>query len=65
VQIKVPAGSQSGQKLRLKDKGLPKKGGERGNLTLELRVVVPTEPNEQEKRLLAEWQKHASFTPRP
>jgi curved DNA-binding protein len=64
VQLKIPPGSQAGQKLRLKDKGLPKKGGERGNLTVELRVVVPTAATDEEKKLLEDWQKLSRFNPR-
>lgn len=64
VQLKIPAGSQSGSKLRLKDKGLPKKGGERGSLTIELRVVIPPLPTEEEKALFAELAKVSKFDPR-
>lgn len=43
VQLKVPAGSQTGRKLRLREKGVPHlKGGGRGDLYAEIRVVVPT-----------------------
>lgn len=64
LQLKVPPGSQGGQKLRLKDKGLPKKGGERGHLTVELRVVVPQDPSAEERRLFEELQKVSRFDPR-
>lgn len=64
IQLKIPAGSQGGQKLRLKDKGLPKKGGERGHLTVELRVVVPPQPSGEERRLFEELQKLSRFDPR-
>lgn len=64
VQLKVPAGSQGGQKLRLKDKGLPKKGGERGHLTVELRVVVPQNPSAEERQLFEELAKVSRFDPR-
>lgn len=42
VQLKVPAGSQSGRKLRLRGKGVPHlRGGGRGDLYAEVRVMVP------------------------
>jgi len=42
VKVKVPAGSQSGQTLRLKGKGAPNaKTKERGNLLVKLAVKVP------------------------
>jgi len=55
VKLTVPAGSSSGSKLRLKGKGLPKKDGERGNLTVELAVAMPPELSEDEKALLERW----------
>ncbi|HLL54082.1 MAG TPA: J domain-containing protein [Myxococcaceae bacterium] len=42
VMVRIPAGSQSGRKLRLKGKGMPNlKGGGRGDLYLVLKVMVP------------------------
>lgn len=43
VQLQVPPGSQSGRKLRLRGKGVPRlRGGGRGDLYAEVRVLVPT-----------------------
>lgn len=43
VQLKVPKGSQSGQRLRLRGRGArDPKGGERGDLYARLMVQVPT-----------------------
>jgi len=42
AEMKVPAGSQSGQRLRLRGQGLNKRGGGRGDLYVRLKVVVPT-----------------------
>jgi curved DNA-binding protein len=64
VQLKIPAHSQGGSKLRLKDKGLKKRGGERGNLTVELRIVVPTHPTDKETKLLEELRDASTFDPR-
>jgi curved DNA-binding protein len=55
VKLTVPPGSTSGSKLRLKGKGLPKKEGERGNLTIELVVAMPPELGDEEKALLERW----------
>jgi curved DNA-binding protein len=42
VRLRVPAGAQSGKKLRLRGKGLPDlRGGERGDLYAVLRIVLP------------------------
>jgi curved DNA-binding protein len=64
IQLKVPPHTQGGAKLRLKDKGLPKRGGERGHLTVELRIVVPTNLSDAERKLLEEWERLAKFDPR-
>ena len=42
VQVRVPAGSQSGQRLRLKGRGVPDlRGGEPGDLYVRLLIQVP------------------------
>ncbi len=47
VDLRIPAGSQSGRKLRLKGRGLP--GSEPGDqiVVLEIRVPVPETHEEQ------------------
>ena len=52
VTLNIPAGAQSGQKMRLRGKGLPTgKGESRGDLMLELQVVVPKELNDEQKEV--------------
>ena len=41
VNIKVPPKTSSGQMLRLKDLGLPKKGGGFGNLNARIKIIIP------------------------
>ncbi len=57
ADVTIPAGSSSGKRLRLRGHGLPKKGGARGDLIVELRVVVPSEPSERERELYEELRK--------
>ncbi len=64
VNLKIPAGSQNGQRLRLKNKGLPKKNNEQGNLYVELKIVVPKELSEKEKSLWEELSSVSSFDAR-
>jgi curved DNA-binding protein len=64
VQLKIPTGTQGGTRMRLKDKGLPKSGGERGALMVELRIVVPPMPSDDERRLLEELARVSKFDPR-
>lgn len=41
IGIKIPPKTSSGQALRLKDLGLPKKGGGYGNLNAKIKIVIP------------------------
>lgn len=53
LQVNVPAGSQSGKKLRLKGKGIPN-SAEAGNMYLVLNVVVPPAVTEAQKQAYAD-----------
>src|SRR3954469_22111455 len=64
VTMKVPTGSQTGQKLRLAGKGLPKPGGGAGDLYAELMIVVPPTPTEPEKKLYEALRDASRFDPR-
>lgn len=47
VRFRVPAGSQSGKRIRLRGKGLPDlRGGQRGDLYAVVKIVLP-EPSEK------------------
>src|SRR5713226_5837430 len=54
--LKVPPGTQSGQKLRLREKGVPSatRDGERGDEIVEITVTVPMPRDERTKELLRE-----------
>lgn len=65
VKLTVPPGTSSGSKLRLKGKGLPKKDAERGNLTVEIIVAMPSDLSAEEKTLLEQWSAlRPGWTPR-
>ncbi|MFP5213313.1 MAG: DnaJ C-terminal domain-containing protein [Acidobacteriota bacterium] len=64
VSMKVPPGSQSGRKLRLRGKGMPNPKGSAGDLYVVMRVVVPRKPSERERELYEELRKASSFNPR-
>lgn len=52
AQAKVPPGTQPGDMLRLRKKGLPEPGTtERGDLLLEMVVRIPTQLGEEERKL--------------
>ena len=64
VTMKVPPGSNAGQKLRLAGKGLPKPGGGSGDLYAVLAIDLPRTLTEQEKKLFEELRKTSKFNPR-
>ena len=63
VRVKVPAGSSSGRRIRLKGKGYPS-NGERGDLYAEVRVEVPPSLSDEERALLERWAALSRFNPR-
>jgi curved DNA-binding protein len=63
VNLKVPAGASSGQKLRLGGRGLPMPRGGAGDLFAVLQVVVPP-ADDRERQLYEELAKGSTFKPR-
>lgn len=53
LNVKVPAGSQNGSKLRIRGKGMPVYGkpGLAGDLYVQLNVVIPRNPGQEELNL--------------
>ncbi len=64
VEVTLPPGSQSGQKLRLRGQGLNRRRGGRGDQYVQLRIVVPTNPTPAERRLFEQLARESSFNPR-
>ena len=64
--LKIPPGTQSGQKLRLREKGVPSatKEGERGDEIVEVKIAVPMPRDEKTKELLRELAKLNPEDPR-
>ncbi|QQN37386.1 curved DNA-binding protein (plasmid) [Rahnella aceris] len=63
IAITIPAGSQSGQRLRIKGKGLVSKKGA-GDLYAILKVVMPPKPDEKTRALWQQLSEQAAFNPR-
>ena len=56
VRLRVPPGTQSGQRLRLRERGAPSlRTGGRGDLFVEVRLVLPTLLDERSKELVREF----------
>ena len=64
VNIKVPAGTHSGQKLRVRGRGLPQRNGDNGDLIVVTRIEVPARVNESERKLWEQLAKESRFSPR-
>jgi DnaJ-class molecular chaperone len=64
ADIRVPPGIGSGQKLRLKGQGLTIRGGGRGDHFVRVKIVVPKDLSEAEKKLFQELSKVSTFSPR-
>jgi curved DNA-binding protein len=59
VTLTVPPGTQSGQRLRLRGRGLPRGDG-RGDLYAVVRIVVPTRPSAAERAAYETLRREAS-----
>lgn len=64
VALQIPPGSQSGQQLRLRGKGLRKSANERGDLRAELKIVVPRNLSSEEQQLFEKLRNVSQFNPR-
>jgi molecular chaperone DnaJ len=70
VSIEIPAGTQNGQRFRLRKRGLPVlgQGGEggkgRGDLYVEVKVVMPAVADDESRTLLGEFARRNPQDPR-
>ena len=64
VNIKIPPGTQSGQKLRVRGRGLPVRAGGHGDLIVVTRIVVPEKVSEAERKHWEQLARASGFNPR-
>ncbi len=62
VEVQIPPGSQPGQKLRLRGRGLP--GRPAGDQFVQLKVVLPPGTSPEAKALYEEMRRKLNFDPR-
>jgi molecular chaperone DnaJ len=56
ARLRVPPGTQSGQRFRLREHGAPStRTGQRGDLIVDVRIVLPKLLDERSKELLREF----------
>ncbi|HET9993288.1 MAG TPA: DnaJ C-terminal domain-containing protein, partial [Kofleriaceae bacterium] len=54
AEVKVPPGTASGKKLRLRGKGIPDRSGQPGNHYVTVQIDVPGDLDEEAKKLLVQ-----------
>ncbi len=64
VTLKVPAGSSSGRRLRVRDRGFPVRGGGRGPLLVGVEVAVPQRVSGKAKEALETFADESGEDPR-
>jgi molecular chaperone DnaJ len=55
VKLRIPPGTQAGQRFRLSGRGVPNVTGERGDLVVEARLVLPAMVDERSRELMREF----------
>ncbi len=55
VKLRVPPGTQNGQRFRLAGRGVATQSGSRGDLVVEVRIVLPERVDERSKELMREF----------
>jgi DnaJ-class molecular chaperone len=64
VTMTIPPGSSSGTRLRLKRKGAPRRGGDRGDLFVKLKIVLPKDADPELEQFVSGWKAGKAYNPR-
>ncbi|MGA5759597.1 DnaJ C-terminal domain-containing protein [Nonomuraea bangladeshensis] len=64
AKVKVPPGTSTGRRLRLKGRGMPHPGGAAGDFYAESRIMVPPGLTDEERRLFEQLAAVSHFDPR-
>lgn len=64
TKVKVPPGSSSGRKLRLRGLGMPRTNGADGDLLAVIKIVVPKQLTDDERELFDQLASTSTFDPR-
>lgn len=64
ITVRVPPGSSSGRRLRLKGQGMPQPGGKPGDLFARLKIMVPPHPTDRERELFEQLKRESTYDPR-
>jgi curved DNA-binding protein len=64
AKVKVPSGTSTGRRLRLRGRGLPNPRGKPGDLFGEAKIMVPAHLSRAERRLFEQLAAESDFDPR-
>lgn len=64
AKVKVPPGSTTGRRLRLRGEGMPAARGKPGDLYAEIKIMVPSKPTAKERELFEQLAAVSTFDPR-
>jgi curved DNA-binding protein len=64
AKLRVPGGTSSGRRLRLRHRGIPNPNGEAGDLYARARIMVPRSLTDDEHRLFEQLAATSTFDPR-
>lgn len=64
ARVRVPAGSSTGRRLRLRGEGMPTAGGRHGDLYAHVQVMVPKKLDEHQRELYEQLAAASHFDPR-
>ena len=56
LSVKIPSGATPGEMLRVRGKGAPKGGGQRGDLLIKVNITLPRKLSRKARRLVEELQ---------
>ncbi|MEV6894765.1 DnaJ C-terminal domain-containing protein [Kribbella sp. NPDC051137] len=64
AKVRVPPGTSSGQRLRVRGRGMPGPLARKGDLYAEVRIMVPSRLTDEERRLFEQLAATSTFDPR-
>ncbi len=64
IKLRVPSGSSTGRKIRLREKGFPNPKGAPGDLYAEIKIAIPDSLSSEERELFEQLAEVSSFDPR-
>lgn len=63
VMVTIPRGASSGQKLRLKGRGIKGSGGQRGDQHVVLKIVMPAKVDDELAAFFEKWRETHAYDP--